>query len=200
MLIIYGPKPGTEVTFPLSISPAREIDDGKGGKIKIPPKRNVGGNSVIKVTAKVPSEADRRAIDAHLARTTIESEDGKIRIVGSREAYDNWRAAALRKLIVRVEDLRIVDQTAPDDPAKGQAISTAEDLLTFADDDVLNAVADVVMDRIRLSEAIAGKFDGRSSSSPAAITAPGETAANADATGSAQPARVTVPPSDPTST
>jgi hypothetical protein len=200
VLIVYGPKPGTEVSFPLKISPPSEIEDGKGGKLTIPPKRGVDGDAVIRVTAKVPSEADRREIDAHLSRATVESADGNFRIVSSREAHSNWRAAAIKKLIVRIDELQIVDPSAPTDLSKALAIVTPQDLLTYADDDVINAIVDVVMDRIRLSEALAGKFDGRSSSSPAVTTPPVVTAETAGGMGSAQLDSAIAPPIARTST
>lgn len=198
MLIFYGPKPGTQVKFPLKISrPVEmEIDVPGGGKKKmpIPPLEGIGGDAVIQVTAKVPSEADRREIDALLSRSTVEDDKGKLRIQTTGQAHDAWRFAAIRKLVVNVDDLKIVDAAAPDDPARTQWIHTADELLTFADDVVITALVDVLMDRIRLGEAVAGNFDGRSSSSPAAITAPAATVESAEPRVSALPVPATVPP------
>lgn len=187
MLIVYGPKPGSTVIFPLTISPPREVVLPDGRKLPLPEKKGVGGDRVIKVTAKVPTEAQRRSLSVHLERSTTSTDDGKLHIVGSREAYDNWRFAAIRELVVHVDDLKLVDPSAPDDPEKVLWIHSAEDVITYADDDVINALADVVTDRLQLGEILLGNSERRSSSSPAATQPQSATAEIAERKTSADP-------------
>lgn len=197
MLIVYGPKPGTHVTFALKISPPREIEGAGGKKIPVPEKRGVSGDLVIQVTAKVPSESNRRAIDAHLERSAVETADGKMRIVGRSEAYNAWRFAAIRELLVKVADLKMVDPRAPDDPEKTTYIRTADDVLELADDDVITGIADVLMGRLSLGEALSGNFVGRFSSSPGANPPLAATVESADGTTSAAPAPAIARPTTP---
>lgn len=199
MRIIYGPKPGTVVTLTLEVPSVTEIPDGKGGTIKIPPSSEGISGQAIRLQLKVPSNGDRRKINALLARSRIDNTTGSVRLLASREAVEEWRAAVIRDLVVRVDDLVIIDESKT--PAERTEIHTPDELLQLADDeDLLEAIAGLIMDRVRLTEALRGNSSGRHSSSPAEILPSVGTASHVDGTVSAEPVTVTARPTDPTST
>ncbi len=161
MIVLHGCKPGSTVSFPLKIHATSIIvhdDEGNSRTFSGTKKELIGGDGVLKVTATVPAAAKKREIDALLTASAEHDKDGKIRIVSRREAFERWRTAAIRAFVQRIDDFKIVDTRAADDPEMVLWIHTVDELLEHADDDVLNAIVDVVLDRARLADAVAGKF------------------------------------------
>lgn len=200
MIIVYGPKPGTEVVFDLTITRPTELTLQNGKSFPLPKVMGVEGNTV-KLTVRVPSDADKRELRHHLVTTRVEVLDGKdqIKVQTSKQALERFHAAVIGKLLVRLDGYQMVD------PRPGIGIPpfephTPEEVMEFVDDDTVSAIVEVLMDRTRLSESLRGNSDGRSTSSTAATPALDGTAASAASSGSAESARAIAPLSEPTST
>lgn len=198
MIIVYGPKPGTEVTFPLKVARPTSFTLPGGADIPLPVAAGIEGDTV-QVTAKVPSDADKRELRHHLVTTRVEVLEGKdhIKVQTSKQALEKFHAAVVTKLLVRLDGYQMADPRPGIPPFEPH---TATEVMEFCDEHTITALVETLMDRTRLSEAIRGNSDGRSTSSTAATPALDGTAANAASSDSAKPERAIAPPTSPTST
>lgn len=197
MIIVYGPKPGTEVTFPLKVDRPTSLSL-PGGSIPLPEIKGVDGNTV-KITAKVPSDKDKRELRHLLNTTRVEVLEGndKLLLQTSKQALDKYHDAVLTQLLVRLDEYQIADERPGIPPFEPH---TPAEVIEFVDEHTKTAIVDTLMDRTRLSESLRGNSAGRSTSSTAATPALDGTAANAASSGSASSERAIAPPTSPTST
>lgn len=186
-MIIYGPKPGTEVDFDLTIEPKSEIDDGKGGKIPIPPPEGVEGRTVH-VWAKVPSESARLHVNGILSRSRVERIEGGgggVKILAAHEVHEAWQAEVLRQFLVKLEGLELRDG---DDDPEPLALSTPDLVIEHAESWIKLGLAEVLSSRTKLSEALRGNSNGPRNSSPPDTSPSSGTAGRAGRNSSAKSA------------
>lgn len=177
MFTVYGPTPGTQVTFDLPIQ-AKEAPAAKGRKESA--GKESGGT--LRVTAKIPSERQKRVLTYRLSKMRVEEAGGQVRVVQSPELVDEFNEAALTEFLVRVEGLELRDPRTNDVVL---VIGTPAEVIEHAPLHVRTAIVDVIMQRVRLNESLTGKSEGRSSSSTAETPPADGTAGSAESSASA---------------
>jgi len=166
MRVVYGPPPGT-VVGPVTVT----VPDGKG---------IVGDTFRVKV--KVPSDGDRRRL-APLLNVQVKEEGGVQVASALAENLRAWHEAAIKEFVVEVLDYAVgVD---PEVPGSGVKVTDGAGLVALGDAAAVTAVADMVLSRLGLQEALRGNSSGRSSSSQAETLPSDGTATSARGKGSA---------------